>query len=338
MTEADFTTESATELSETIDPRIEDLENIAKQVWLVGSPLLIIVGTLGNLLTIWIFMRSPKLRSTSTSLYLIVLAVADTLLLYIGLLRQYSRVKYEMDFRTFNSFLCKVGLFGVYFMVHFEAWILVNVTLERFAAVFIPHKVKQLFSKKRAALSIGLTGGILFLFNVHYWWEAKLIGPKEKHYCTVQNAFYQSHWPRIDLALASAIPFIVIFTMNCVIIIRIAMRSKGLTGSKSSKTSSMTAILISVSITFLVFTLPITIHLIQYNNAFYDMATQLEVAQSQVHWAVVNIVYYLNNSTNFFLYCISGPRFRREFLALICKNRVQPNSQATVTATQTIET
>ncbi|ELU02382.1 hypothetical protein CAPTEDRAFT_205934 [Capitella teleta] len=329
MAEADFTTESATALSETIDPRIEDLENIAKQVWLVCSPLLITVGTLGNLLTIWIFMRSPKLRSTSTSFYLIVLAVADTLLLYIGLLRQYSRVKYEMDFRTFNSFLCKVGLFGVYFMVQFEAWILVNVTLERFAAVFIPHKVKQLFSKKRAALSIGLTGGILFLFNMHYWWEAKLESDEYGQFCTAgETDFYITHWPRIDLALASAIPFIVIFTMNCAIITKIALNSKDLTSSKISKTSSMTAILISVSVTFLVFTLPITINLLLFDDDAYNNATELEFARSEITWAVVNIVYYLNNSTNFFLYCISGPRFRREFLALIWKNRVQPEGSA----------
>ncbi|ELT96495.1 hypothetical protein CAPTEDRAFT_216026 [Capitella teleta] len=288
MTDADCTTESATAPFEIIDPIIQHLQNTAKQVWLVSSPIVITIGTLGNLLTIWIFLRCPKLRSTSTSLYLIVLAVVDTLLLYIGLLRHYCIFKYNLDYRSVNNFLCKFGRFIVYFMVHFEAWILVNVTLERFAAVFIPHKVKQLFSKKRAALAIGITGCILFLFNVHFLWGSK---------------------------------------------IELTLKSKNLTSS--SKTSSMTAILISVSVTFLVFTLPITIHMLLYSGEFYSTATELEYAQLEVEWAVVNIVYYLNNSTNFFLYCISGPSFRREFLALISRNRVQvmPDGSATHTVT-----
>ncbi|ELU03837.1 hypothetical protein CAPTEDRAFT_190469 [Capitella teleta] len=143
------------------------------------------------------------------------------------------------------------------------------------------------------------------------------------------NTFYKTHLDRIDLALASAMPFIVIFTVNTVIIVKLTLKSKNLTSS--SKTSSMTAILISVSVTFLVFTLPITIHMLLYSGDFYSTATELEYAQLEVEWAVVNIVYYLNNSTNFFLYCISGPSFRREFLALISRNRVQPLSYSLIT-------
>ncbi|ELU06163.1 hypothetical protein CAPTEDRAFT_212775 [Capitella teleta] len=325
MTEANFATESTPVLSEIIDPRFEHLKNIADNIWLVSSPIVITVGTLGNLLTIWIFTQSPKLRSTSTSLYLIALAIVDTLILYLALLDQYSRVKYNFYLRNMSNILCKVGLFGVYFLVHFEAWILVNVTLERFAAVFSPHRVKQLFSKKRVALAIGITGCILLLFNMHYWWEAKTINGT----CETRNNFYQSDWLRIDLALASAIPFIVIFAMNCAIITKIALNSKDLTSAKSSKTNSMTAVLVSVSISFLIFTLPITIHMIMYDADAYNNATELEIAHIEIAWVVVNIIYYLNNSVNFFLYCLTGPRFRREFLALIWKNRVIPERSAT---------
>ncbi len=73
----------------TADPEGEHLESsLGRNLWAYGSPVLIIIGTVGNLLSAVVMLRQ-NLRKCTTSLYLLVLAVVDTLVLYTGLLRHW---------------------------------------------------------------------------------------------------------------------------------------------------------------------------------------------------------------------------------------------------------
>ena len=56
-----------------------------KQLYVYASPVIIVVGVVGNLLSFVVLVQRP-LRRVSTYCYLIVLAVADTLVLTAGLL------------------------------------------------------------------------------------------------------------------------------------------------------------------------------------------------------------------------------------------------------------
>jgi hypothetical protein len=37
-------------------------------------------------------------------------------------------------------------------------------------------------------------------------------------------------------------------------------------------------------------------------------------------WAVVNLIQYINNAIHFFLYCLTGPRFRSELKSMVSRN------------------
>ena len=56
---------------------------LAEEVWRVGSPILLAVGTVGNVLSILVLTRK-KLRKITTMFYLAVLALADLAVLYTG--------------------------------------------------------------------------------------------------------------------------------------------------------------------------------------------------------------------------------------------------------------
>ena len=50
---------------------------IARLIQIIFRPILIIVGTIGNCLTIYI-MRTSSLKDVSTCFYMVILAVSDT--------------------------------------------------------------------------------------------------------------------------------------------------------------------------------------------------------------------------------------------------------------------
>ena len=71
-----------------------------------------------------------------------------------------------------------------------------------------------------------------------------------------------------------------------------------------------TAILIAVSLTFIILTGPVSI--------YYSVVTATDVP---ILWATLKIPKILNHGINSVMYCIVGSKFRREFIDLICCDR-----------------
>ena len=107
---------------------------VAHYIWKISSPIVMTLGTIGNTLAI-VVLSKTNMRRMPPSLFLIVLAVSDLLMLYIGLLRHCIREYTGVDIRDFTLTGCKVHVFFVYFIKHLSAWVLVAVALERFISV-----------------------------------------------------------------------------------------------------------------------------------------------------------------------------------------------------------
>jgi hypothetical protein len=67
----------------------ETATSAATTLMLVVPAIIILVGTLGNLLTFLIFITDRTMRAMSTYFYLAVLALADTFVLYMGLMTRW---------------------------------------------------------------------------------------------------------------------------------------------------------------------------------------------------------------------------------------------------------
>ena len=83
---------------------------VGKAIWQYCSPLLLALGTFGNLMCIIILQRL-KINKSAMFVFLRALAVSDTSILYTGLLRQWLMNAFDLDFRTINDFTCKVRHF-----------------------------------------------------------------------------------------------------------------------------------------------------------------------------------------------------------------------------------
>ena len=95
---------------------------------------------------------------------------------------------------------------------------------------------------------------------------------------------------------------------------------------------STNVLLLFFSFIFLLTTSPIVIYLVGYDS-FTEGASAKKWAQIELAWAVVNLLAYSNNALNFMLYCVSGPRFRRELFGLFRRglNRVGVMEDQSVT-------
>lgn len=310
-------------------------------MWKVFPPVLILLGTVGNVLTIFVLTRK-SIRSSTTAFYLTVLAFSDLVVLYSGLMRQWIIYLLDVDIRKFNKFVCKINIWLVYSSLHFSAWILIVLTMERVISAWLPHRVRGLCKKKSAVVLINVLGVLILGLNSHllYGMAFKLSFDNDGnvyHSKCVEvdenyDFFFNEIWPWIDLCAFCLIPFSVILIGNALILFKVfTSRRKVISqvvplrqggggshhAGQKSKQSSMPVLLFTLNIVYLLSTSPVSIYNIGYAFWVKD-ASEQEIADLDLWWAIVNMFMYIHNSLNFFLYCLSGTKFRREVIRIIC--------------------
>lgn len=82
-------------------------EDIARQIELYTYPVLLIIGTLGNLLSLIVLIQ---MRQHSVYRYLTFMSIADTIVLYIGLLRELLLAS-SLQTHIQGTLLCKLHVF-----------------------------------------------------------------------------------------------------------------------------------------------------------------------------------------------------------------------------------
>jgi len=121
--------------------------------------ILIIIGTFGNLLGIFVLLKKQN-RRTSTNIYLIFLCIMDTLSLYQWNLSyavyQFSDGKHKITDQS--AFLCKSGGFLSFYTLHTSAMFLTLVSLDRACLLW-----SRWYKQKIARSSIACTICILIL-------------------------------------------------------------------------------------------------------------------------------------------------------------------------------
>lgn len=242
----------------------------ADRIWTYVSPLLIFLGTIGNILAITVLSRRRS-RKSSIAIFLCTLGVSDIVHLNTGLLRQWIIAISETDIRIAGNAACKIHVFFVYFSGHCSSWLLVAVTCERFLGVWLPHKVKNGCSPKTScivivvllALLVSVDCNLLFALSVI---EIKIDNITSLLVCGTSHE-YAVNWHWIHLSVFCLIPFAILLIGNGSIILRLIKRrnhrkSQTSVEAKVDKTTQVTTLLVVLNIVFFINTLPICIYLI----------------------------------------------------------------------------
>ena len=268
---------------------------------------------------------------TGSSLILIALAVADSLVLVVVLTETLLSEGFELDITEMNTFLCKsyryVGAVVDYLAVYY----LVIFTIFRVISVYVPHKNNVYCTRKRALIAVTITCIIVCLINVHfltlrlfpiYDESSNLIGNN----CGFTGKllhFYQYHEEYMTLCVIVLIPFCMIITGNLMIIKKMyqfhtkRQEMTQTTNHSTDDSQSMTTMLISISLLFFVTQIPFNItNLLEKGMNYEDVSLQYE-ARFILLETVTRLLTFVNNVANFSCYCVSGKRFKSELVVMI---------------------
>ena len=195
--------------------------------------------------------------------------------------------------------------------------------VEKFFALYFPLLAKRLCDVKTAKMVTSVSLCLYFAYDVQIFFVFETLGSLD---CHIPSQSYQVVFDRLDSILYSFGPFTIMIITNTVIIYKLMSIKKkerkeesNPAGQAISKSATKgTAMLIVVSLMFVVLTVPMAIA--RYLNSL------------DTPWVQVPsyIMQHVNHSINGVLYCIVGSKFRRElFKILPCcsrRNRVENQS------------
>lgn len=139
-------------LNDTVDPRIEETRFVSYSIL---APIIVIVGMVGNLLTIFV-LRLPQFRGVTYTLFF-VLAISDLLSLFfsisllVHLLEEGTRAYSTAAWYSYCEVIFTNGPMCT------STFVIIIITVDRYFSVCRPAQFKTIHTKRNARIGIGLS-------------------------------------------------------------------------------------------------------------------------------------------------------------------------------------
>lgn len=198
-----------------LDPATEAYyENISDGVWTYGSPFILVVGTVGNILS-FLVMNRPRLRPTTFSIYLRTTAVCDTTYLWLGLAQKWGSTIWDFDYAELNDALCRTREFLYFTFGDMAIWMVLALTLDRTITVLRAStrpnfSIPQLY----AFLTVGLITVMAAGKNMHMFWTRALLAKHNQTASTQRSGCNELE--EYDFFEEDVRPWIAMFTVNII--------------------------------------------------------------------------------------------------------------------------
>ena len=320
------------------DERLESLVlyRIASALWSICSPIIILLGTFGNVMTL-VIMRRMTSSESSLNVYFTSLAVVDLIVLFTASLPEWLNVKIGFRLQDTGTVSCKLFTWSSTGAGTMGSWFLVCLTLHRASAVVWPHRVNFLCTRRRVTgLIVGVAAFIATLYS-HYIVGFDIVNVSNASTTTTTMKclmaspgyvhFVRDVFVYVEVAVYSLLPFACLVLGNGVLVWKLSVSlseaRKNLTAGRAERVSarrgraakSVTLTVIVVSLTFVVLTLPVSFdYILSYIAREFLEVTGNEYAKVQLFYTVSVLLADCNSAVNFYLYCLTGRRFREEFL------------------------
>lgn len=147
--------------------------NVDQLLMIYVLPVIILAGTFGNMASAIVLFRS-RMRFVSVYLYLLLLAFADTIVLYTSAFKTWLRLVADIEWLHTSDAACRTLAFLFLASLHMSAWLVVLTTADRFVAVWFPLKTVTFCSNHRARLAAGLLLLATVVFDGHLFWTVRL--------------------------------------------------------------------------------------------------------------------------------------------------------------------
>ena len=202
----------------------------------------------------------------------------------------------------------------------------------------MPHKAASFNTVKRAKITIVNIILLAFLYNVPHLFVSSVDGKQCLPYGAALNKSYGQFYYWLSFTLSYALPFVLLLTMNSVIIHILRTRSllpvkqevgsesqghgqgQGQTSKSKNSERQIFAILFLVTFGFLILTTPANLLILFIMIFDFTTSPQL-LAGYYLFYNIAQKLYYTNHGINFFLYVLSGQKFRSDLVKLFLKEK-----------------
>ena len=292
---------------------IKDATSLITRDHLYLLPIIIVIGIIGNFLSAAVLLRR-RFRSMTSSIYLLALAVTDTMCLLLDLKVQQYLEMHGLPYFIHHPSTCLLYWWLIQSIPFVSSWLVAAVTIERVIIVLRPLKAKIICTRLKTliivvSIFVVMLAGATYLFAVVDP-ETCNVPPQIKHFVVI-----------VAIVTFSLLPFCVIFVCNMTIVVKLIQQRKFISQNMAatsahtqSDTNRITGMLIANSCVFIILTLPYNV-LVSYRVAI-GKTGRFDVA-SQITTYMVTI----NHSINFLLYVICGSLYRKELLLMFCPRR-----------------
>ena len=291
--------------------------------WKYLPPLIVVIGTVGNFLTL-VTVTSRQCKKSSFTVYLGALAVFDTLILYTVGTQMWMRFVFDVNTADLGTFMCKCYFFTSFLFPQTSSWLVVALTVERTVGTYFPQQYKLISRPRAGLICVAVIFGFLFCLNSHLLYGSEMYDDGNVTYCYFIDDnyadFFFYYWAWIgDFCFYCILPITIIIIANVATVLRVitSVRTTSSTLSEIARkrTRYLLIVTLTVSIAFVVLASPLSfwVALAPFVVENLDVLNPQETLLESVFY----FMFFVNHSLNFFMYTLSGPRFRKDLKAAL---------------------
>ena len=319
-----------------------------RKVWLFVPPICILVGTVGNILTL-ITVTSKSTKKNSFIVYLGALAVGDTASLYFVVVNSWLFYAFDIDIML-NDISCRILGFLYYACTWLSSLLVATLSTDRMVCSCFPHKRDTFGTPKSAFIIISIVLAFVLVINAHELYGFTLVSEENDTLCDYVDSsyasFFENYFTLMDTTIYFALPSIIIVVTNTLTIRAVIIATKEISQMTNLETvrgrirtnRQMTITAILVSGTFVLLISPIGIYLIVRAYVYGAETFYMSNDTDSVIVAITENLSYFNFAINFFLYSITGRRFRQDLRAACTRKRNSSRIPYVISSLQATQT
>ena len=285
-------------------------------------PVLVPIGLIGNSLSFAVMMR-PHNRKMSTCIYMAAISINDNLLMYVC---SHEYLVSFIQIHKWNLIECKFIAFGALFAVQNCTYLILAMTMDKYIAIKWPHRVATYSTPRRAKIIVVCLYISVFIYNI----AQLLLSNISRGQCAAFaiKSLITSAYSWFSIVLNAIIPFTLLIHMNFVIL-KTVRKSRKYFGDNDGPTgldkrqrimksveNQLTIMLLLVATLFLILLFPAYFRFVY--TVFAERDTPRQYARVLLVSQITGKLYTTNSGINFFLYCISGKKFRNDLKEILC--------------------
>jgi len=279
---------------------------------------LILSSLFGNVVIV-IIMMNRKERGSSTGVLFSALAVCDIIVTFIGPLKFAILDTTKIDLRSNLAYFESSQVLFLIFQTA-SSWLLVGITFERFMVTVYPLVSKTLLTARFAIIEVIAIYAVVIAIQVGrlYGYISFVFLPQYQTYVLrnkVDGGRPTYFWSGVVVSFLG--PFVAILIGSLFIVIKIRKTVSGRKSDNASKrVLSVTRNLLAANMAFFLTALPW--YIINFLG-FYDFLNDMGGPERILMVNMLRYVLYLNQALNFYVYVISGQKFRQDTWQLFAK-------------------